>query len=98
MFECFNIVILTEYKRDLEKDLISETSGDFSKLIMALLKVRSACLLFISQLNIYLQNQFYCVDTSSVCQYPVLCELSFSRFLSLSFIRKRMGQELLTRI
>uniref|UniRef100_A0A673K2C5 Annexin n=1 Tax=Sinocyclocheilus rhinocerous TaxID=307959 RepID=A0A673K2C5_9TELE len=30
-----------EYKRDLEKDLISETSGDFSKLIVALLKVRS---------------------------------------------------------
>nr|XP_055075808.1 annexin A2 [Misgurnus anguillicaudatus] len=27
-----------EYKRDLEKDLISETSGDFSKLIVALLK------------------------------------------------------------
>uniref|UniRef100_A0A672S7U2 Annexin n=1 Tax=Sinocyclocheilus grahami TaxID=75366 RepID=A0A672S7U2_SINGR len=27
-----------EYKRDLEKDLISETSGDFSKLIEALLK------------------------------------------------------------
>uniref|UniRef100_A0A673K4U2 Annexin n=1 Tax=Sinocyclocheilus rhinocerous TaxID=307959 RepID=A0A673K4U2_9TELE len=31
-----------EYKRDLEKDLISETSGDFSKLIVALLKVRSS--------------------------------------------------------
>uniref|UniRef100_A0A671MKR8 Annexin n=1 Tax=Sinocyclocheilus anshuiensis TaxID=1608454 RepID=A0A671MKR8_9TELE len=30
-----------EYTRDLEKDLISETSGDFSKLIVALLKVRS---------------------------------------------------------
>ncbi|XP_073678544.1 annexin A2 isoform X1 [Garra rufa] len=27
-----------EYKRDLEKDLISETSGDFSKFIVALLK------------------------------------------------------------
>ncbi|XP_016341562.1 annexin A2-like, partial [Sinocyclocheilus anshuiensis] len=27
-----------EYTRDLEKDLISETSGDFSKLIVALLK------------------------------------------------------------
>ncbi|XP_043074266.1 annexin A2 [Puntigrus tetrazona] len=27
-----------EYKRDLEKDLISETSGDFAKLIVALLK------------------------------------------------------------
>ncbi|XP_059411250.1 annexin A2-like isoform X2 [Carassius carassius] len=27
-----------EYKRDLEKDLISETSGDFSKLIVALLQ------------------------------------------------------------
>lgn len=40
MIERFNIVTLTEYKRDLEKDLISETSGDFSKLIVALLKVR----------------------------------------------------------
>uniref|UniRef100_A0A3B4D4E3 Annexin n=1 Tax=Pygocentrus nattereri TaxID=42514 RepID=A0A3B4D4E3_PYGNA len=33
-----NAVYNAEYKRDLEKDLISETSGDFTKLLVALLK------------------------------------------------------------
>lgn len=31
---------VAEYQRDLEEDLLSETSGGFSQLLVALLKVR----------------------------------------------------------